>query len=90
MKRYSSGTYVRLAFAVVAHLEPEILVVDEVLAMGDLDFQKKWLGKMREASAGGRTVLRVSHNMSAIRNLTSRCLVMSGGAVVFDSLVTPS
>jgi lipopolysaccharide transport system ATP-binding protein len=84
VKRYSSGMYVRLAFAVAAHLEPEILVVDEVLAVGDSDFQKKCLGKMREVSAGGRTVLLVSHNMSAIRNLASRCLVMSEGAVVFD------
>ena len=84
VKRYSSGMYVRLAFAVAAHLEPEILVVDEVLAVGDLDFQKKCLGKMREVSESGRTVLLVSHNMSAIRNLTSRCLVMSGGALLFD------
>ena len=79
VKRYSSGMFVRLAFAVAAHLEPEILVVDEVLAVGDLEFQKKCLGKMREVSAGGRTVLLVSHNMSAIRNLASRCLVMSEG-----------
>ena len=84
VKRYSSGMFVRLAFAVAAHLEPEILVVDEVLAVGDLEFQKKCLGKMREVSAGGRTVLLVSHNMSAIWNLASRCLVMSEGAVVFD------
>ena len=84
VKRYSSGMFVRLAFAVAAHLEPEILVVDEVLAVGDLEFQKKCLGKMREVSAGGRTVLLVSHNMSAIRNLASRCLVMSEGTAVFD------
>jgi lipopolysaccharide transport system ATP-binding protein len=84
VKRYSSGMYVRLAFAVAAHLEPEILVVDEVLAVGDSDFQKKCLGKMREVSVGGRTVLLVSHNMSAIRSLTSRCIVMSEGGVVFD------
>lgn len=84
VKRYSSGMFVRLAFAVAAHLEPEILVVDEVLAVGNSDFQKKCLGKLREVGAGGRTVLMVSHNMSAIRSLTSRCLVMSDGAVVFD------
>src|SRR5207244_4046044 len=66
VKRYSSGMYVRLAFAVAAHLEPEILIVDEVLAVGDLTFQKKCLGKMSEVSRGGRTVLFVSHNMAAI------------------------
>jgi len=86
VKRYSSGMFMRLAFAVAAHLDPEILVVDEVLAVGDLDFQNKCLGKMREVGAKGRTVLLVSHNMSAIRNLASRCLVMSEGAVVFDGL----
>ena len=76
--------FVRLAFAVAAHLEPEILVLDEVLAVGDLDFQKKCLGKMREVSAGGRTVLLVSHNMSAVRSLCSRCIVMSDGGIVFN------
>ena len=65
VKRYSSGMYVRLAFAVAAHLEPEILIVDEVLAVGDAEFQKKCLGKMHEVSRGGRTVLFVSHNMAA-------------------------
>jgi lipopolysaccharide transport system ATP-binding protein len=84
VKRYSSGMYVRLAFAVAAHLEPDILIVDEVLAVGDADFQKKCLGKIRDVSVGGRTVLVVSHNMSAIRNLTSRCLVMSSGMLEFD------
>ena len=69
VKRYSSGMYVRLAFAVAAHLEPEILIVDEVLAVGDAEFQKKCLGKMSEVAGGGRTVLFVSHNMSAIRSL---------------------
>src|SRR6266705_2679079 len=69
VKHYSSGMYVRLAFAVAAHLEPEILVVDEVLAVGDAEFQKKCLGKMGEVSKGGRTVLFVSHNMSAIKSL---------------------
>src|SRR5436305_1053055 len=74
VKRYSSGMYVRLAFAVAAHLEPEILVVDEVLAVGDAEFQKKCLGKMSEVAGGGRTVLFVSHNMSAIRSLTRRVM----------------
>ena len=81
VKRYSSGMYVRLAFAVAAHLEPEILIVDEVLAVGDVAFQRKCLGKMREVSTGGRTVLFVSHNMSAISQLCSRCVLMSGGRV---------
>src|SRR5271154_2828114 len=83
-KRYSSGMYVRLAFAVAAHLEPDVLIIDEVLAVGDAEFQNKCLGKIRDVSVGGRTVLVVSHNMSAIRNLTSRCLVMSGGTLEFD------
>jgi len=69
VKRYSSGMYVRLAFAVAAHLEPEILVVDEVLAVGDFEFQQKCLGKMRDVSREGRTILFVSHNMEAIKNL---------------------
>src|SRR5579883_539384 len=72
VKRYSSGMYVRLAFAVAAHLEPEILIVDEVLAVGDATFQKKCLGKMGEVAEGGRTVLFVSHNMQAIRRLCSQ------------------
>jgi lipopolysaccharide transport system ATP-binding protein len=84
VKRFSSGMYMRLAFAVAAHLEPDVLIIDEVLAVGDAEFQNKCLGKIRDVSIGGRTVLVVSHNMSAIRNLTSRCLVMSGGAVAFD------
>lgn len=84
VKRFSSGMYVRLAFAVAAHLEPDVLIIDEVLAVGDAEFQKKCLGKIRDVSVGGRTVLVVSHNMTAIRNLTSRCLVMSGGKLVFD------
>jgi len=84
VKRYSSGMYVRLAFAVAAHLEPDILIIDEVLAVGDSEFQNKCLGKIHDVSVGGRTVLVVSHNMSAIRNLTSRCLVMSQGKMVFD------
>src|SRR5205085_430973 len=76
VKHYSSGMYVRLAFAVAAHLNPEILVVDEVLAVGDVAFQKKCLGKMGEVSRGGRTVLFVSHNMAAIENLCSRAVVL--------------
>jgi lipopolysaccharide transport system ATP-binding protein len=79
VKRYSSGMYVRLAFAVAAHLEPEILVVDEVLAVGDAEFQKKCLGKMHDVATGGRTVLFVSHQIGAIRRLcTAACLLKSG------------
>ncbi|MEL6248399.1 MAG: ABC transporter ATP-binding protein [Cyanobacteria bacterium J06648_16] len=87
VKRYSSGMYVRLAFAVAAHLEPEILVVDEVLAVGDLAFQKKCLGKMEEVSGQGRTVLFVSHNMQVIRDLCSRGLLIDQGAILVDSTV---
>ncbi|MFN5334310.1 MAG: ABC transporter ATP-binding protein, partial [Bacteroidota bacterium] len=77
VKRYSSGMYVRLAFAVAAHLEPEILIVDEVLAVGDAEFQKKCLGKMKDVSVNeGRTVLFVSHNMAAVANLCSKAIVM--------------
>src|SRR5262249_27131479 len=72
VKRYSSGMYVRLAFAVAAHLDPEILVVDEVLAVGDAEFQKKCLGKMSEVAGGGRTILFVTHNMAAVQALCSR------------------
>ncbi|HMP05972.1 MAG TPA: ABC transporter ATP-binding protein [Lacipirellulaceae bacterium] len=82
VKRYSSGMYVRLAFAVAAHLEPEILVVDEVLAVGDAEFQKKCLGKMKDVSRGGRTVLFVSHNMAAVETLCSRAIVLRSGHVV--------
>jgi lipopolysaccharide transport system ATP-binding protein len=81
VKRYSSGMYVRLAFSVAAHLEPEILVVDEVLAVGDADFQKKCLGKMDEVSRGGRTILFVSHNMAAVQSLTTRALLLEAGRV---------
>jgi lipopolysaccharide transport system ATP-binding protein len=84
VKRYSSGMYVRLAFAVAAHLEPEILVVDEVLAVGDAEFQKKCLGKISEVAGGGRTVLFVSHNMSAIRSLTGRVLHLDRGRISYD------
>lgn len=82
VKRYSSGMYVRLAFAVAAHLEPEILVVDEVLAVGDAQFQKKCLGKMGEVAKGGRTVLFVSHNMAAINRLCSRAFLLEHGQLV--------
>lgn len=82
VKRYSSGMYVRLAFAVAAHLEPEILLVDEVLAVGDAQFQKKCLGKMEEVSSkGGRTVLFVSHNMGAVKSLCQRALCFEGGYI---------
>lgn len=88
VKRYSSGMYVRLAFAIAAHLEPEILVVDEVLAVGDAEFQKKCIGKMEEVSKGqGRTVLFVSHNMAAIQNLCENAILMdSGQAKIIDSV----
>jgi lipopolysaccharide transport system ATP-binding protein len=85
VKRYSSGMYVRLAFAVAAHLEPEILVVDEVLAVGDLEFQQKCLGKMGDVTHEGRTVLFVSHNLSAIRNLCNRCLLLEKGLLLEDA-----
>jgi lipopolysaccharide transport system ATP-binding protein len=81
VKRYSSGMYVRLAFAVAAHLDPEILVVDEVLAVGDAEFQKKCLGKMGEVAGEGRTVLFVSHNMAAIGNLCTRTILLKNGII---------
>ena len=84
VKRYSSGMRVRLAFAVAAHLEPEILIVDEVLAVGDAEFQRKCLGKMSDVASGGRTVLFVSHNMSAVLNLCGRGVVLERGEVLFD------
>jgi lipopolysaccharide transport system ATP-binding protein len=85
VKHYSSGMYVRLAFAVASHLEPEILVVDEILAVGDFDFQKKCLGKMEAVAKNqGRTVIFVSHNMSAVRNLCSRCILLRNGRVADD------
>jgi lipopolysaccharide transport system ATP-binding protein len=83
VKRYSSGMYVRLAFAVAAHLEPEILIVDEVLAVGDAEFQKKCLGKMQDVASGGRTVIFVSHNMAAISQLTKSAIVLSHGQIRF-------
>ena len=85
VKRYSSGMYVRLAFAVAAHLEPEILIVDEVLAVGDSAFQKKCLGKMQDVSQSGRTVLVVSHNMPMIKALCSRAVVLSKGLMLCDA-----
>ena len=84
VKRYSSGMYVRLAFGVAAHLEPEILIVDEVLAVGDAEFQKKCLGKMHDVSKGGRTVLFVSHNMAAVKSLTTQGIVLNSGRVAFN------
>ena len=84
VKHYSSGMYVRLAFSVAAHLEPEILLVDEVLAVGDLGFQQKCLGKMEGAARGGRTVLFVSHNMGAVRSLCTRAVCVDGGRIVED------
>jgi lipopolysaccharide transport system ATP-binding protein len=85
VKRYSSGMYIRLAFAVAANLEPEILVVDEVLAVGDMEFQKKCLGKMNEVVGHGRTVFFVSHNTQSIATLTNRCLVMQQGRLMLDA-----
>lgn len=90
VKRYSSGMYVRLAFAVAAHLEPEILVVDEVLAVGDAQFQKKCMGKMGEVARGGRTVLFVSHNMGAIRSLCMRVIYIEEGKVLLDGASSQS
>jgi len=82
VKRYSSGMYVRLAFAVAAHMEPEILVVDEVLAVGDIQFQKKCLGKMDDVSKEGRTVLFVSHNLQSIRSLCKYCILLQNGKLI--------
>ncbi len=85
VKRYSSGMYVRLAFAVAAHLEPEVLIVDEVLAVGDAAFQRKSLGRMGDVAREGRTVLFVSHNMSVVQSLCTRALVLDRGRVVVDA-----
>jgi lipopolysaccharide transport system ATP-binding protein len=85
VKRYSSGMYTRLAFAVAAHLEPEILLVDEVLAVGDIAFQKKCLGKMEKVSGEGRTVLFVSHNMAAIQGLCDRAILLENGGMVLNA-----
>jgi len=85
VKRYSSGMYVRLAFAVAAHLEPEILLIDEVLSVGDTNFQKKCMGKMEDVAKGGRTVLFVSHNLGAIRQLCTSCVLLEKGRIVAQS-----
>ena len=88
VKRYSSGMRVRLGFAVAAHLEPEILVVDEVLAVGDAEFQKKAIGKMQDLSSGeGRTVLFVSHNMASVQNLCTRGIVLENGETFFEGSI---
>ncbi len=85
VKRYSSGMYVKLAFSVAAHLENEIMLMDEVLAVGDIAFQKKCLAKMHEAAKhDGRTVLYVSHNMNTIRDLCDRCIILDHGKITFD------
>lgn len=85
VKRYSSGMVVRLGFAVAAHLEPDILIVDEVLAVGDAEFQRKCIGKMQDVAGRGRTVIFVSHNMDSIQALTSRCIVLAEGSIVTDA-----
>ncbi len=90
VKRYSSGMYVRLAFAVAAHLETEILLVDEVLAVGDIAFQKKCLGKMQDVAGEGKTVLFISHQMAAISNLCSRGIVLAKGNKVLDASIQES
>jgi lipopolysaccharide transport system ATP-binding protein len=87
VKRYSSGMKVRLAFAVAAHMEPEILIIDEVLAVGDAEFQKKCLGKMQSVATGGRTVLFVSHNLGAVQSLCSRGIFLAGGELMYDGSV---
>lgn len=87
VKRYSSGMYVRLAFAVAAHLEPDVLIVDEVLAVGDMDFQKKCLGKMNEIGQKGRTVIFVSHNMSAIHQLCSKGILLANGSLTKSGVI---
>jgi lipopolysaccharide transport system ATP-binding protein len=84
IKRYSTGMKVRLGFSVAAHLEPDIMIVDEVLAVGDADFQKRCLGKMEDVASLVRTVLFVSHNMGAVQNLCSRCMLLKGGRIVED------
>lgn len=87
VKRYSSGMYVKLAFSVASHLDSEIMIMDEVLAVGDVAFQNKCIQKMREVADSGRTVLYVSHNMSTIRSLCDRCIVLSAGKVIFEGEV---
>jgi lipopolysaccharide transport system ATP-binding protein len=87
LKNYSSGMQLRLAFAVAAHLEPEILIIDEVLAVGDAEFQKKCLGKMDDVSQSGRTVIFVSHNLAAVRQLCKRGIIMDKGEIKYDSTI---
>jgi lipopolysaccharide transport system ATP-binding protein len=87
LKHYSSGMQLRLAFAVAAFLDPEILIIDEVLAVGDAEFQKKCLGKMEDVSKSGRTILFVSHNMGAVRNLCSKCILLDQGKIQFEGNV---
>jgi lipopolysaccharide transport system ATP-binding protein len=87
VKRYSSGMYVRLAFSVAAHLEPDILLIDEVLAVGDAEFQKKCLGKMDDVAKGGRTVLFVSHNMASVQNLCARAILLESGQINMEGSV---
>src|SRR5262249_56036649 len=89
VKRYSSGMYVRLGFSIAAHLDPEILIVDEVLAVGDADFQKKCLGKMGDVAREGRTVFFVSHRMAAIQALCPRTILLRKGTIAMDS-TTPA
>jgi lipopolysaccharide transport system ATP-binding protein len=84
VKRYSSGMYVRLAFAVAAYIDPDIMIIDEVLAVGDAKFQKKCLGKMSERAGEGKTILFVSHNMAAVRSLTNRVIMLDAGKIAFD------
>lgn len=88
VKHYSSGMYVRLAFAVAAHLEPEILIIDEVLAVGDIEFQSKCIGKMQDVANSGRTVLFVSHNMAAIKKLCTSCVLLENGRIVDQGSTT--
>lgn len=90
VKRYSSGMYVRLAFSVAAHLEPEILVIDEVLAVGDEAFQRKCLGLMNSVAKHGRTIVFVSHNMTAIQQLCSRSIIVASGRIAYDGLTMPA
>ena len=87
LKNYSSGMQLRLAFAVAAHLEPEILIIDEVLAVGDAEFQKKCLGKMDDVSQSGRTVIFVSHNLAAVRQLCKRGIIMDKGEIKYDNFI---
>ncbi len=88
VKHYSSGMYMRLAFSVAAHLQPDILIIDEVLSVGDQEFQKKCLGKIRDVSKSGRTVLFVSHNLAAVENLCTRGIVLQKGKLIFDGTQT--